>query len=163
YLDLVWRHLLPAFHPAPLTGRDAQDAALRDRLDRLALPPAPGAPVTPGRAADWSGAVFAPEGGACPDQPTLTGAAVAAGPDGRRGTRPGRGERRLDRPRHPGGGRGVPRDAAPPADHLLARRRHVHGPLAHPPDAPDPPAQTALPDGPGSFVRVRNRGPRARV
>lgn len=82
YLDLVWRHLLPAFHPAPLTGREAQDAALRDRLDRLALPPAPGAPVPPGRAADWSGAVFAPEGGACPDQPTLTGAAVAAGPDG---------------------------------------------------------------------------------
>ncbi|CAL9613941.1 serine hydrolase domain-containing protein [Streptomyces sp. enrichment culture] len=82
YLDLVWRHLLPALHPAPLTGRDAEDAALRDRLARLSLPPAPGGPVPPERAADWAGAVFTPDGGTCADQPTLTGAEVTAAPDG---------------------------------------------------------------------------------
>ncbi|MER7488013.1 serine hydrolase domain-containing protein [Streptomyces sp. NPDC126497] len=82
YLDLVWRHLLPAFRPGPLSGRQAADTALRERLGRLALPPAGGGPVPPERAVDWSGAVFAPEGGACADQPALTAAEVTADADG---------------------------------------------------------------------------------
>ncbi|MFE2278734.1 serine hydrolase domain-containing protein [Streptomyces sp. NPDC059454] len=82
YLDLVWRHLLPAFHPGPLTGRRAADTALRERLGRLALPPADGGPVPPERAGDWSGAAFAPEGGGCADQPKLTAAEVTADADG---------------------------------------------------------------------------------
>ncbi len=76
-LDAVWEHLLPAFGEAPLTGREDADAALERRLSRLALPPlaAKPAPLTdPGA---WSGAEFGPEGGACADQPTLTGVAVA--------------------------------------------------------------------------------------
>ncbi|MEV7787560.1 serine hydrolase [Streptomyces sp. NPDC088106] len=76
YLDLVWRHLLPAFRPAPLTGRRSEDAALRQRLGRLALPPAGGSPVPEG-AGDWPGAVFTPRGGFCADQPKLTAAEVA--------------------------------------------------------------------------------------
>ncbi|MFC8367748.1 MULTISPECIES: serine hydrolase [unclassified Streptomyces] len=82
YLGLVWRHLLPAFHPAPLTGRQAADTALRERLERLALPPAGGGPVPPERAGDWSGAAFTPEGGGCGDQPKLTAAEVTADADG---------------------------------------------------------------------------------
>ncbi|WP_149550267.1 serine hydrolase domain-containing protein [Streptomyces marokkonensis] len=82
YLDLVWRHLLPAFHAAPLPGREAADAALRERLDGLALPPAGGGPVPPHRAADWAGAVFAPEGGICAGRPKLTAAEVTADGDG---------------------------------------------------------------------------------
>ncbi|MFJ2200167.1 serine hydrolase domain-containing protein [Streptomyces violaceusniger] len=76
-LDAVWEHLLPAFGEAPLTGREDEDAALERRLSRLALPPltAKPAPLTdPGA---WSGAEFGPEGGACADQPTLTGVTVA--------------------------------------------------------------------------------------
>ncbi|MFC7512301.1 serine hydrolase domain-containing protein [Streptomyces thermocarboxydus] len=54
YLELVWQHLLPAFKDAPLTGRDAEDAALRERLERLALlyhgrRPAPRPATGPGR------------------------------------------------------------------------------------------------------------------
>ncbi|MET7295783.1 serine hydrolase domain-containing protein [Streptomyces griseoloalbus] len=82
YLDLVWRHLLPAFRPGPLPGRDGADTALRERLDRLALPPAEGGPVPPERAGDWSGAAFTPYGGICEDQPTLTAAEVTADADG---------------------------------------------------------------------------------
>ncbi|CAM5264830.1 serine hydrolase domain-containing protein [Streptomyces griseomycini] len=82
YLNLVWRHLLPAFRPAPLSGREAADTALRERLERLALPPAGGSPAPPERARDWSAAVFAPYGGACADQPTLTAAEVTADADG---------------------------------------------------------------------------------
>lgn len=44
-LDMVWTHLLPAFGPAPLTGRGQADAALADRLAVLALPPADGKPA----------------------------------------------------------------------------------------------------------------------
>ncbi|CAL9646115.1 serine hydrolase domain-containing protein [Streptomyces sp. enrichment culture] len=79
YLDLVWRHLLPAFRPGPLPGREAADGALRERLQRLALPPAEGGPVPPGRAGDWSAAVFTPYGGVCADQPTLTEVRVTGG------------------------------------------------------------------------------------
>lgn len=49
YLNLVWEHLLPAFGPEPLAGREAADAELRERLGRLALPPAPGRPAPPER------------------------------------------------------------------------------------------------------------------
>ncbi|WP_033309415.1 serine hydrolase domain-containing protein [Streptomyces iakyrus] len=58
YLNLVWEHLLPAFGPGPLTGRDAADAELRERLGRLALPPAPGRPAPPEREPDWTAAAF---------------------------------------------------------------------------------------------------------
>ncbi|MDT6982279.1 serine hydrolase domain-containing protein [Streptomyces lusitanus] len=78
YLELVWRHLLPAFGPAPLTGRDAEDAALRERLERLALPATDAAPAPAGRTGDWSGAAFTPEGGLCAAQPKLTAAGLTA-------------------------------------------------------------------------------------
>ncbi|MFC8513069.1 serine hydrolase domain-containing protein [Streptomyces sp. NPDC057257] len=81
-LDLVWEHLLPAFGPESLTGRDAEAAALGERLARLALPPAAGRPVPPGRTQDWSGAGFAPAGGVCADQPKLTSVAVRQGSGG---------------------------------------------------------------------------------
>ncbi|MFB8246830.1 serine hydrolase domain-containing protein [Streptomyces sp. NPDC055952] len=69
YLDLVWKHLLPAFGPGPLSGREGADARLRERLAGLALPPAPGGSAPPGaaghrdtaefRAADGTGPVRA--------------------------------------------------------------------------------------------------------
>ncbi|MER6675230.1 serine hydrolase domain-containing protein [Streptomyces sp. NPDC000983] len=45
-LELAWTHLLPAFGPEPLSGREAADAALAERLAGLALPPAPGKTTT---------------------------------------------------------------------------------------------------------------------
>ncbi|CAM5284518.1 serine hydrolase domain-containing protein [Streptomyces aurantiogriseus] len=81
-LELVWQHLLPAFRPGPLTGREAADTALADRLTRLALPPAPGKPAPPDRAGEWSAAEFTPQGGVRAEQPSLTGAAVTADADG---------------------------------------------------------------------------------
>jgi hypothetical protein len=84
YLNLVWRHLLPGFGPAPLSGRDAADATLQERLERLALPPAVAKPAPPERAEFWSAAAFTPYGGVCTDQPTLTAVAVTAGEDGPR-------------------------------------------------------------------------------
>ncbi|MFK0060965.1 serine hydrolase domain-containing protein [Streptomyces werraensis] len=76
YLELVWRHLLPAFGDAPPSGRDAEDTALRERLERLALPATDGtpAPATDG----WAGAAFTPEGGLCAEQPKLTAAELTA-------------------------------------------------------------------------------------
>ncbi|OSP25284.1 serine hydrolase, partial [Streptomyces sp. 13-12-16] len=62
--------------------RRAADTALRERLERLALPPADGGPAVPERAGDWSGAAFTPEGGGCDDQPKLTAAEVTADADG---------------------------------------------------------------------------------
>ncbi|MCQ9180001.1 beta-lactamase family protein [Streptomyces sp. IBSBF 2953] len=81
-LALVWEHLLPAFRPGPLTGREEADAALTRRLARLALPTAPGAPAPPQGAGRWAGAAFAPADGVCADQPGLTGVTVAEGADG---------------------------------------------------------------------------------
>ncbi|MGX1548122.1 serine hydrolase domain-containing protein [Streptomyces adustus] len=81
-LNLVWRHLLPAFGPAPLPGRARADADLARRLAALALPPAAGLGAPPGRAEDWAGAEFTPAGGVCAAQPGLTSVAVAADPDG---------------------------------------------------------------------------------
>ncbi|GHB40274.1 hypothetical protein GCM10010377_34000 [Streptomyces viridiviolaceus] len=81
-LDLVWEHLLPAFRPGPLPDRAERDAELAGRLARLALPPAAGGPVPPDRAGQWAGAVFTPQGGACPQQPRLTEVRVSADADG---------------------------------------------------------------------------------
>jgi CubicO group peptidase (beta-lactamase class C family) len=63
FLNLVWEHLLPAFGPEPLPGRQDADASLRERLDRLTLPPAPGASAPPDRAGDWAAAPFTASGG----------------------------------------------------------------------------------------------------
>ncbi|WAP54529.1 serine hydrolase domain-containing protein [Streptomyces sp. S465] len=76
-LDAMWEHLLPAFGDAPLIGREDEDAALERRLSRLALPPLAAKPAPLTDPAAWSGAEFAPAGGACADQPTLTGVTVA--------------------------------------------------------------------------------------
>ncbi|MGW2613655.1 serine hydrolase domain-containing protein [Streptomyces sp. NPDC001500] len=81
-LTLVWDHLVPAFAPGPLTGREEADAALAERLTRLALPPAAGDPEPPRGADGWAGAAFAPAGGICADQPGLTGVTVDDGADG---------------------------------------------------------------------------------
>ncbi|NUP45495.1 MAG: serine hydrolase, partial [Streptomyces sp.] len=81
-LDLAWQHLLPAFGPEPLPGRAHEDTALRERLTRLALPPAAGKPAPPERAQEWAGVEFTPYGGVCPDQPKLTGAEVRRSADG---------------------------------------------------------------------------------
>ncbi|MEU6338491.1 serine hydrolase [Streptomyces cellulosae] len=80
YLELVWQHLLPAFGDAPLTGRDAEDAALSERLERLALPATDGAPAP--ASGDWAGASFTPEGGLCAEQPKLSAAELTADDDG---------------------------------------------------------------------------------
>ncbi|MCQ4079724.1 beta-lactamase family protein [Streptomyces sp. RB6PN25] len=76
-LDVVWEHLLPAFG-APLDARRDEDVALQQRLSGLELPPLAAKPVPLADPDLWSGAEFAPEGGACTDQPTLTAVAVAA-------------------------------------------------------------------------------------
>jgi CubicO group peptidase (beta-lactamase class C family) len=79
-LNLVWRHLLPAFGTAPLPGE--KDDTLRSRLARLGLPPVEAHPEPPARSDAWAGAEFVPAGGACTDQRTLTGVAVAAADKG---------------------------------------------------------------------------------
>ncbi|MFD6999056.1 serine hydrolase domain-containing protein [Streptomyces mirabilis] len=80
-LNLVWRHLLPAFGAEPLPG--TADEGLRRRLAELALPPVEASPEPPARGDDWRGAVFAPEDGECPQQRTLTGVTVSADADGK--------------------------------------------------------------------------------
>ncbi|MFJ9101685.1 serine hydrolase domain-containing protein [Streptomyces sp. NPDC102405] len=77
-LDLAWEHLLPAFGAGPLPGREAVDAALADRLARLALPPAEGKAAPADRVEDWNTA-FTPYGGACADQPSLSSVEVDPG------------------------------------------------------------------------------------
>ncbi|MET7902976.1 serine hydrolase domain-containing protein [Streptomyces sp. NPDC005336] len=95
-LDAVWEHLLPAFGGAPLDGREGEDAALRRRLSQLALPPVPAKPAPLADPAAWSGARFAPQGGTCGDQPTLTQVAVAADGAGGWSVCLAEGESRLD-------------------------------------------------------------------
>ncbi len=80
-LNHVWEHLLPAFGSGPLAGREDEDAGLRERLSRLALPPLTAKPAPPGDAAAWSAARFTPAGGRCADQPSLTGVEVDANPN----------------------------------------------------------------------------------
>lgn len=81
-LNLVWEHLLPAFRPATLAGREQADAALAQRLGRLTLPPAAGKNAPPERTEAWSGTEFTPSGGVCAAQPGLTRVAVTAGAGG---------------------------------------------------------------------------------
>ncbi|MGP4011620.1 serine hydrolase domain-containing protein [Streptomyces sp. 4N124] len=78
-LNLVWDHLLPAFGATPLPGHEERDTALAARLARLALPPAAGKPAPPERAEAWSAADFAPHGGVCEAQPTLTAVHITEG------------------------------------------------------------------------------------
>ncbi|MFF1603118.1 serine hydrolase domain-containing protein [Streptomyces mirabilis] len=80
-LNLVWRHLLPAFGAEPLPG--AADEGVRRRLAELALPPVEASPEPPARGDDWKSVVFAPEDGECPQQRTLTGVTVSADADGK--------------------------------------------------------------------------------
>ncbi|MEU7721579.1 serine hydrolase domain-containing protein [Streptomyces tibetensis] len=93
YLNLVWKHLLPAFGPEPLTGREAADAELRERLGRLALPPAPGRPAPPDRERDWAAAAFTPSVAAGP----VRSAGLTRDTDGWTLTLTGKGHR-PDRP-----------------------------------------------------------------
>ncbi|MFF6982935.1 serine hydrolase domain-containing protein [Streptomyces sp. NPDC008343] len=79
-LHLVWEHLLPAFRPAPLTGGEAADTALAERLAGLALPPAAGEPAPPQRAEAWSAAAFTPNGDADGNLARLS--AIDLTPDG---------------------------------------------------------------------------------
>ncbi|MFJ8539600.1 serine hydrolase domain-containing protein [Streptomyces sp. NPDC093591] len=81
-LELVWEHLLPAFRPAPLTGGEAADAALAQRLAGLALPPAAGKPAPPERAEAWSAAAFTPDAGVRGHLPKLTAIDLTPGADG---------------------------------------------------------------------------------
>ncbi|MFJ1969799.1 serine hydrolase domain-containing protein [Streptomyces sp. NPDC087903] len=81
-LNLVWEHLLPAFGPGPLAAPRPEDAALGERLARLALPPAPGKPAPPERTEEWSGAAFTPYGGVCAERPGLTAVDVTPLADG---------------------------------------------------------------------------------
>lgn len=126
-LDLTWEHLLPAFGTGPLPGREAADAALADRLTRLALPPAEGKAVTAESTIVFTPAAGDLRGPAEPDRgrggtgrprdpggrrrAAGTRARARAGRlDGRRRAGPGRGERRPDRRGDPGRRRGVPGD-----------------------------------------------------
>lgn len=81
-LDAMWETLLPAFGTGPLDGHEDADAALADRLERLALPPSPGRPTPPTNPEAWSRTAFTPDGGACADQPTLTAITLRSGDDG---------------------------------------------------------------------------------
>ncbi|HEY5979127.1 MAG TPA: serine hydrolase domain-containing protein [Microlunatus sp.] len=73
-LDGLWRHLLPALgddhRPSP--DRTAADVRLARRMTSLALPPAAGKPDPEESAEPWDGAVLAPAGGRCEQQPSLT-------------------------------------------------------------------------------------------
>ena len=80
-LDAAWRHLLPAFRPAPLTGAAGEDRALRARLDALAVPPLPGRPG-PADPAAWSGAPFTRAADPAAGDVGLTAAALAPHPGG---------------------------------------------------------------------------------
>ncbi len=85
-LNLVWRHLLPAFGAERLPAErlpGTADEGLRRRLAELALPPVEASPEPPARGDDWRGAVFAPEDGERPQQRTLTGVTVTADADGK--------------------------------------------------------------------------------
>jgi CubicO group peptidase (beta-lactamase class C family) len=92
-LDFAWEHLLPAFGPNPAAGtagwaegaqeeEGPEDAALRERLARLALPPTAAQAAPENGAEAWSGTRFTPRGGACDAQPTLTAVELTADGDG---------------------------------------------------------------------------------
>ncbi|MFI0960289.1 serine hydrolase domain-containing protein [Streptomyces sp. NPDC021080] len=94
-LDLMWRHLLPAFGAAPLSAAGERDERLRRRLARLELPPVEAAAEPPEPGGAWSHAEFAPAGGVCAAQRTLTGVIVAEGDKGT-GVTLAEGDRRLE-------------------------------------------------------------------
>ncbi len=75
-LDTVWQYLLPAFGDIP--GDGSGDVALADRLAALALPIPVAAAEPVGQRSGWNGARFAPAGGVCEEQPTLTSVEVVA-------------------------------------------------------------------------------------
>ncbi|MFI9169523.1 serine hydrolase domain-containing protein [Streptomyces lincolnensis] len=77
-LDLAWEHLLPAFGPRPLSGRQEEDAALAERLAALTLPSVPGKAAPPERAQDWAGAGFAPDETVRETLPATTAVRVSA-------------------------------------------------------------------------------------
>ncbi|MFD7710234.1 serine hydrolase domain-containing protein [Streptomyces sp. NPDC059786] len=80
-LNLVWRHLLPAFTAAPLGGEG--DDGLRRRLAELALPPLTAPAGPPADAAAWRGARFTPAADPGPDAPRrLAEVGLAAGAEG---------------------------------------------------------------------------------
>jgi CubicO group peptidase (beta-lactamase class C family) len=88
-LDFVWEHLLPAFGPSPdpsdavrESPESPEDAALRERLSRLALPPVPARAAPPTGAEAWAGVVFTARGGACASQPGLTEVELRVDRDG---------------------------------------------------------------------------------
>ena len=76
-LDLAWEHVLPAFGPRPLPGREDDDAALAERLVRLTLPAAPGKAAPPEHAEAWAGAEFAPDPTMPEDRPAATAVRVS--------------------------------------------------------------------------------------
>ncbi|MFC7625243.1 serine hydrolase domain-containing protein [Microlunatus sp. GCM10028923] len=79
-LDLIWTRLLPAFDTENTRSAvpGPQDAALRDRLAQLQVPPASGRLAPPAHRAEWAGAVFRPAGGTCDAQPDLSMIELAA-------------------------------------------------------------------------------------
>jgi CubicO group peptidase (beta-lactamase class C family) len=96
-LEAVWEHLLPAFGAAPLDSAE-EDAKLRQRLAGLSLPAVAAKPEPLADPDAWAGAEFAPAGGECADQPTLTGVTAAVGGDGRWSISLADGESRLELP-----------------------------------------------------------------
>jgi CubicO group peptidase (beta-lactamase class C family) len=76
-LDAVWENLLPALLDGPVTESGA-DARLRERLAGLSVPALDVQPSPPaGGQQVWAGATFAPEGGKCDEQPSLTAVTVS--------------------------------------------------------------------------------------
>jgi CubicO group peptidase (beta-lactamase class C family) len=90
FMDAVWEHLLPAFGSAPLDGAEADaeadadadaeaaDAALRTRLALLELPHVTAQSAPTVDPADWKDTTFAPAGGVCEAQPSLTAVTVTS-------------------------------------------------------------------------------------
>jgi CubicO group peptidase (beta-lactamase class C family) len=72
-LDDVYTHLLPAFRDEPVSG--AADDELAARLGALTLP-LPAGDREPSDPVAWDGVAFAPRGGVCRVQPSLTGVRV---------------------------------------------------------------------------------------
>jgi hypothetical protein len=76
-LDAVWANLLPALLDGPVTESGA-DARLRDRLAGLEVPALEVLPSPPaGGQQVWAGVSFAPQGGKCDEQPSLTAVTVS--------------------------------------------------------------------------------------
>jgi CubicO group peptidase (beta-lactamase class C family) len=73
-LDSAWRYLLPAFGDR---ASGSADEELAQRLATLTLPAVPAEAKPSGDTKSWSRA-FAPTGGRCAAQPSLTGVEVAA-------------------------------------------------------------------------------------